>query len=66
MTKVDWHAAGDLLIAKRVGFVYSMIKKGGAEFATFPANGKQGPASMTNNKKVNEDQSHHETEWGLH
>jgi hypothetical protein len=35
MTKVDGHAAGDLLIPSRVGLVYSMNKKGGAEFATF-------------------------------
>jgi hypothetical protein len=31
----------------------------------FPANGKQGPASMTNNKRVNEDQSRDESEWGF-
>jgi hypothetical protein len=31
----------------------------------FPANGKQGPASMTNNKKENEDQSREESEWVL-
>ncbi len=33
-----------------------MIKKGGIEFATFSANGKQGPAVLTNNKQENVDQ----------
>jgi hypothetical protein len=28
-----------------------MIKNGGVEFAAFPANGKQGPAALTNNKQ---------------
>jgi hypothetical protein len=26
-----------------------MIKKGGVEFATFPGNGSQGPAALSNN-----------------
>ncbi len=30
-----------------------MTEKGGVEFATFSANGKQGPAALTNNKQEN-------------
>jgi hypothetical protein len=30
-----------------------MTKKGGVEFATFPANGTQGPAALSNHKPEN-------------
>jgi hypothetical protein len=31
---------------------------GGVEFAAFPANGKQGPTALSNNKQENVDQTH--------
>jgi hypothetical protein len=41
MTKVEWIAAGVLLLPSSAGLVND--QKGGVEFETFPANGEQGP-----------------------
>ncbi len=35
-----------------------MIKEGGVEYETFPANGMQGPAPLTNIKQENVEQRH--------
>ncbi len=54
LTQVILLAAGVLLpvlIPISAGLVSD--KKGGVEFATFPANGKEGPPALNNNKQEN-------------
>jgi hypothetical protein len=42
-----------------------MIKKCGVVFATFPANGIQGPAALRNHKPENVDQHRHKKDKKL-
>ncbi len=49
MGKVDWFVAGVYLLPSSVGLVND--KKSGVEFFKFPANEKQEPANLTNNKQ---------------
>ncbi len=57
MTKVDWLAAGVLLIPSSLDFS-SVIKKGSTEFATFSSQWERArPAALTNNKQEKVDQT---------
>ncbi len=51
LTKVDWPVAGVLQIPSSVGLVIIVTKN----LQLFPANDKQGPAALTNNKHENVD-----------